>query len=194
MKGYVFITSSGYDPSQGKHVKDPYLGAKPTLGGCMPNIRRLVVPGDHIFVVSGKVKGLQQYLFANFEVEEKINALAAYKKYPDLRLQKREDGQLTGNVIVDARGRQHPLDGHDKLNPAKFERRIENYVVGCNLVALTAPEEVQRGRDESLPILRTVLRREGSSPLKVMGRWSKLDGDQVQELRQWLISLKTGRH
>jgi hypothetical protein len=27
MIGKIFITSSGYDPQLGKHVKDPYLGA-----------------------------------------------------------------------------------------------------------------------------------------------------------------------
>ena len=26
MIGKIFITSSGYDPQLGKHVKDPYLG------------------------------------------------------------------------------------------------------------------------------------------------------------------------
>jgi hypothetical protein len=36
MIGKIFITRSGYDPQLGKHVKDPYLGANPTLGAYDP--------------------------------------------------------------------------------------------------------------------------------------------------------------
>ena len=39
MKAKIFVTSSGYDPDKGKHVKDPYLGPRPTLGACRPDIR-----------------------------------------------------------------------------------------------------------------------------------------------------------
>jgi hypothetical protein len=54
MIGKIFITRSGYDPQLGKHVKDPYLGANPTLGACRPDVRRQLNEGDHIFVISGK--------------------------------------------------------------------------------------------------------------------------------------------
>lgn len=92
MKSYVYITSSGYDPEKGKYLNDPFLGTTPTLGACMPNIRRHVVPGDYIFLVSGKVPGIQQYVVAGFEVADKINALAAYQLFPHLRL------KLLGNL------------------------------------------------------------------------------------------------
>jgi len=36
-KGYMYITSTGYDPERGKSINDPYLGDVPTLGACMPN-------------------------------------------------------------------------------------------------------------------------------------------------------------
>ena len=32
MIGKIFITSSGYDPEKGKHVKDPYLATLQVLG------------------------------------------------------------------------------------------------------------------------------------------------------------------
>lgn len=101
MKGYIYITSSGYDPEQGHHLKDPYLGSIPTMGACRPDIRRRVVEGDHIFVVSGKIKDVPQYVIAGFEVDKKIDMLAAYSCFPHLRLREREDGQLTGNIILD---------------------------------------------------------------------------------------------
>jgi hypothetical protein len=185
IKGYTYITSTGYDPQMGKHIKDPYLGDVPTLGACMPNIRRQVVPGDHIFVISGKVPGVSQYIVGGFEVADKVSALAAYRMFPDLRLRQMDDGQLTGNIIVDARGRQHPLDNHES-----FERRIQNYVIGRNPVVLTEEHEIARGREETMDILRSVLRRRGDTPRDVLGRWSRLDFRQVQELRDWLLSLK----
>lgn len=185
IKGYMHITSTGYDPQKGKHIKDPYLGAVPTLGACMPNIRRQVVPGDHIFLISGKVPGVSQYIVGGFEVAEKVSALAAYRMFPDLRLRQMEDGQLTGNIIVDARGRQHPLDNHES-----FERRIQNYVIGRNPVVLTEEHEIAQGRDETMDVLRSVLRRRGDTPRDVLGRWSRLDFRQIQEIRDWLMSLK----
>lgn len=50
MVGKILITSSGYDPHLGKHVKDPHLGPCPTLGACRPDVRRKLEIGDHIFV------------------------------------------------------------------------------------------------------------------------------------------------
>lgn len=187
IKGYTFITRTGYDPEKGKLIKDPYLGDIPTLGACMTNIRRQVVPGDHIFVISGKIPGLPQYIVGGFEVAEKINALAAYRRFPELRLRKLDDGQLMGNIIVDAQGNQHPLDNH-----SSFERRIANYIVGRNPIALTAPHEIAQGREETLAVLKSILRRSGPSPIKIVGRGgSRLDYKQVLELRDWLLSVKS---
>lgn len=188
IKGYSFITSSGFDPERGKHIKDPYLGDVPTLGACMPNIRRQVVPGDYIFLISGKVPGVPQYIVGGFEVAEKISALAAYKMFPDLRLRRMEDGQLTGNIIVDPRGRQHPLDTH-----SNFERRIkENYIVGRNPIVLSEPEEIARGREETMDILQMLFRKKGVLPRDVVGRCRRLDYKQILDLREWLLSLKIG--
>jgi hypothetical protein len=186
MKGYIYITSTGYDPEKGKSLKDPYLGETPTLGACMPNIRRQVVPGDHIFVISGKVRGVPQYVIGGFEVAEKVHAMIAYRRFPKLRLRQADDGELEGNIIVTSQGRQHPLDTH-----GSFVDRIQDYVVGRNPVALTAPHEVAKGRQETLDLLRQVLRKPGLSPINVVGRCSKLEEEQVLEIRDWLYSLKT---
>ena len=184
MIGEIFITSSGFDPQQGKLVKDPYLGPAPSLGICRPDIRKRVVPGDYIFVISGKVPGVQQYVIGGFEVEEKIHAMAAFQRFPAQRLH-RSDGQLAGNIIVNSRGKQHKLDEH-----RGFERRIDNYIVGKNPIALTTPQEIARGREETLDVLREITRKHGSAPINVIGRGCKLTEDQVLQLRDWLYSIK----
>ena len=88
MVGKIFITRSGYDPERGRHVKDPYLGPGPTLGACRPDIRRRVSQGDHIFVVSGKLPDVQQFVMGGFEVDTKIDAIQAYTKLPQHRLRR----------------------------------------------------------------------------------------------------------
>jgi hypothetical protein len=190
IKGFAMITRQGYDPQKGKHVKDPHLvGGTPTLGACMPNIREQVFPGDHIFLISGKVPNAPQYVVGCMEVAEKINALAAYKRFPENRLRLRQDGQLTGNIIVDARDKQHPLDTH-----SSFARRIENYIVGCDPVVLTEPDEIASGREETLGILQSILGKTGLTPIELISRFgTKLDYKQVQELRDWLIAIKERR-
>src|SRR5579859_1235845 len=71
MKGYIYISGTGTDPSAHKNMNDPILFSKtPTLGGCMPNIRRVVLPGDFIFVVSGMVSAIQQYVVGGMKVAE----------------------------------------------------------------------------------------------------------------------------
>ena len=186
MKGYLFITRSGYDPQRGKHIKDPYLGDTPTLGACRTNIRRYVTEGDHIFVVSGKIKKVPQYVIGGFEVAEKLNAIAAYHRYPHLRLRELGDGQLDGNIIVNSKGKQHYLDNH-----SSFERRIEDYIVGRDPVVLTSDNEIDNGRQETLEVLRTVLSKTGDSPFNMIGRgYTKLDEDQIMALRQWLYRIR----
>lgn len=188
MKGYVYITSSGYDPERGRDLKDPYLGPISTLGACMPNIRKQVVEGDHIFVISGRVRNVPQYVIGGFEVAEKIDALVAYTRYPDLRLQQSADGILSGNIIATPEGTQHPLDTHPA---ATFADRIKNYVVGRNPVALRMPEEIERGRRETTEVLRRVMRKEGVRPIDIIGRCSRLNEEQVAELNRWLLSIKS---
>src|SRR5437879_4794259 len=139
MKGYIYTMFSGADPGLGWQMTDPIFGKVPTLGSCVPNIRRAVAPGDHIFVVSGRAPGVQQYVVGGFKVAEKIDALTAFKRLPENRLHKSADGTVAGNIIVDSRGRHHPLDAHDN-----FERRVENYVIGTMPMALSTPQEVKR--------------------------------------------------
>lgn len=186
MIGNIFITRSGYDPEKGRHVKDPYLGKKPSIGACRPDIRRRVVRGDHIFVISGKIPGLPQYVIGGFEVADKIDAMTAYRMFPEQRLRLRDDGDLEGNIIVDSRGQQHPLDSH-----TSFEQRISDYVIGRNPIQLVTPSEIARGREQTLEVLRSVFRKRGERAVDIVGRWgSKLSEAQVEQLRNWLTSIK----
>ena len=107
MVGRIFITRTGYDPQRGRHIKDPYLSDTPSLGACRPDIRRRLAPGDHVFVISGKVPDANQFVIGGFEVESKIDMREAYRLFPEQRLRRRDDGQLAGNIIVNSKGGQH---------------------------------------------------------------------------------------
>ena len=183
MKGYIYTMFSGADPAYNWTLNDPIFGPKPTLGACVPHIRRAVEVGDHIFVVSGSVPGVKQFIVGGFEVGAKIDALTAYKRFPQYRLRE-GDGQVLGNIIVDSRGRHHPLDDHDN-----FERRIENYIVGRNPVVLTTPQQFKVAREETMDILSEVFNRDGSKPFDIIGRYRKLDEHQVRQLRDRLKDL-----
>jgi hypothetical protein len=188
MIGKIFITSSGYDPQLGKHVKDPYLGPNASLGACRPDIRRQVEEGDHIFAISGKLPNVRQYVMGGFEVEKRIDTQQAYKMFPDRRLHLREDGQLAGNVIVNAKGAQHRLDNHGS---ATFAKRVAaHYIIGTNSVALVKPEEIALGREQTLDALREILKKNGGSPYEIVGHYgARLTEEQVHQLREWLLSL-----
>jgi hypothetical protein len=188
-KGYMYITSTGYDPEKGKSLNDPYLGARPTLGACMTNVRRWVAPGDEIFLVSGKVPGVSQFVIGGFAVDEKIDAMTAYRTLPQHRLRLNSEGKLVGNIIVDSKGQQHYLDTHER---ASFPTRIENYIVGRDPIVLTLPYEIQRGREETTYFLRQLFRKQGAFPIDIMGRASKLDDHQLKDVREWLFSIKDG--
>jgi hypothetical protein len=188
MIGKIFITSSGYDPQRGKHVKDPYLGPNASLGACRPDLRRQIKIGDHIFVISGKLPNIRQFVMGGFEVGQKIHAREAFQMFPEQRLKVRDDGQITGNVIVNSRGAQHRLDTH---SPASFPNRTANYVVGTNCVALHNPEEIALGREQTLDALREILNKDGGSPWEIVGHYgSQLTEKQVRQMREWLTSLK----
>jgi hypothetical protein len=152
----------------------------------MPNIREKVVPGDHIFVVSGKVPAVPQYIIGGFEVAEIISANAAYERFPAYRLRRTQDGEITGNIIVNARGKQHFLDHHKN-----FDRRIKNYIVGRNAIVMATSQEIERARLGTLPFLHTLLGKSGAAPINVIGRNSKLNEHQVKKLLAWLHSLKS---
>jgi hypothetical protein len=89
-----------------------------------------------------------------------------------------------GNIIIDQYGRQNPLDDHDN-----FEQRIDNYIVGRDPIVLVPPREIVRGRLETLDVLKRVLRKDGASPINVMDPRSRLDEDQIEEIRRVLSVL-----
>ena len=187
MIGKIFITSTGYDPQHGKHVKDPYLGPTPTLGACRPDIRRKVQPGDHVFVISGKIKDFNQFIMCGFEVDYKMDAREAYYVFPEHRLKLLENGQVSGNIIVDKKGAKHQLDNH-----ATFDSRLQNYLVGRENLAPTLPEQIALGREQTLFALQDIFKKNGRSPIEIVGRWgSELNEDQVHQLNSWLLSLKS---
>lgn len=191
MIGKIFITRQGYDPELGKHIKDPYLGELPSLGACRPDIRRQLKPGDEIYAISGKVRGANQFVMGGFEVASKLDVRKAFELFPEQRLSVREDGQLGGNIIIDGDGKPHPLDTHEK-EPKRFDRRVLNYVVGTNLITLITPEEIKRGREQTVEALSDILSKPGSSPWKIVGRYGcGLTDSQSRQLRAWLCSLKS---
>lgn len=187
MKGYIYITGTGADPGLHDNLDDPLFGDPPTLGACMTNLREFVDPGDYLFVVSGKAANVQQYILGGMRVAEKIDALAAYGRFPQNRLRRDENGFVRGNIIVDERGRQHPLDHHA---PESFERRIRNYIVGDQATALQTPAEIQLGRDHSLRKLSEIFERPGNRAIDILGRHRKLDENQVHGLMDWLRGIK----
>jgi len=184
MKGYVYTMYAGADPSRGWIMNDPIFGSRPTLGACVPHIRRAVSVGDHIFVVSGRIPGERQFVVGGFEVAEKISALAAFRRFPEHRLRNHKDGQVVGNIIVNSRGQHHPLDEH-----SNFEGRIENYIVGRNPVVLQTPAQIKAAKEDTIPFLSEVFDRKGSRVFDLIGRYRKLDGAQVERMRLWLKRL-----
>lgn len=187
MKGYIYITSTGADPALRNNLNDPVFGEDPSLGACMPNIRRFVEQGDYIFVVSGRTPGVQQYVIGGMQVGEKISTLEAYARFPKNRLRLGNDGLVKGNIIVDADGSQHRLDTHKSDT---FESRIKNFIVGSNPVSLESDAEVALGRKESLNKLSDLFGKRGNRPIDIFGRWSKLDAMQVNDVVGWLEGIK----
>ncbi len=187
MIGKIYVTGNRCDPVEGTHLKDPYLGVNPSLGGCRPDIRKQVQKGDHIFAVSSKLRGIAQVVLGGFEVAEKISVKEAYERFPEQRLRRLPDGQLTGNVIANADGKQHELDHHDKNT---FDRRVENYIVGINPIALVTLEEITEGRARTLEILRDVFGIKGDSIRELMGRGRNLSDKQIEKLRVHLEAVK----
>ncbi len=185
MKGYIYTMYAGADPGHGWVLNDPIFGTVPTLGACVPNIRRVVQEGDYVFAISGRVPGARQFVVGGFQVAEKIHALEAYDRFPQHRVQKTHDGTTMGNIIVTANGRQSRHDAHDN-----FERRVENYVVGCNPTYLDSKPEFDRARRETLQVLSDVVGRQGERVFDIIGRHRKLDAEQVTALVQWLDSIK----
>lgn len=191
MIGKIFITSTGYDPELGKAVSDPYLGDPPTLGACRPDIREKLQIDDHIFVISGKVQGHSQFIMAAFQVDEKIHASEAFRRFPEMRLKRNADGEITGNIIVDSDGNQHELDHHKKKT---FTNRVGNFIVGKNLIAPTSQATLDRVRVETLEVLQDTLGKRADRPIELVTRYgAHLDEEQVLELRSWIERVCRGR-
>lgn len=185
IKGYIYTMFKGADPAEGFELTDPIFGKVPTMGACRPDIRRVVEPGDQIFVISGRHGKAQQYVVGGFAVGRKIPQLAAYAQFPENRQRRDDDGTMHGNVIVLEDGSQNPVDYH-----TNFKNRVDNYIIGQDPIVLETPEEVRRARKETLPALREIFRREGDTIFKIIGRGRRLSGEQVEQMRRWLSGIK----
>lgn len=187
IKGYVYTMFKGADPAEGWAMTDPIFGKGkvPTMGACQPTIRRMVERGDQIFVISGHVSDVQQYVVGGFAVGQKIHQLTAYNRFPENRQHFTAAGHLLGNVIVLPDGTQNPLDYH-----TNFENRVDNYIIGQDPIVLETPEEVRRARAETLNALKSIFQHDGDTVFNVIGRARRMDGDQVEQMRQWLSGIK----
>jgi hypothetical protein len=189
MKGYVYIMFKGADPGQGWTMTDPILGKKPTLGACVPQIRRAVTRGDWIFPISGRMPTVQQYVVGGIRVSEKIDALAAYDRFPEYRQRQLDGGEIRGNIIVTPDGKQAKSDYH-----TNFEGRLDNYLVGDKSIMLNSSDAIERARSETTTFLAKMFGRDDAKkPADAIGRWRKLEESQVEEILDWMKSLKTGR-
>jgi hypothetical protein len=184
MKGYIYKLYTGADPAKGWVFNDPIFGPPPTLGACVPNIRRVVERGDWVYAVSGSIKGYQPYVVGGFRVEDKISALAAYRRLPENRLQLNDEGQVVGNIIVDSKGNQNALDNH-----RGFENRLENYLVGDEMLHVSEPASVARAREQTLPKLSEIFGQPANRTSDIVTRWRRLDEEQIQKLNDWLKTL-----
>jgi hypothetical protein len=186
MKGYIYTTS--VDPGNGVFLNDPIFDGTPTLGACMPNIRRNVQKGDYIFTVSGKTTGVNQYVIGGFEVESKIHALAALDEFPENILRRAEDGTKRGNIIVTADGSRNPIDNH-----TNFENRLENYIIGKNPIHIADPKQVELAREETLSFLKSTFAKDGNRVVDIIGRSSRMEERQIRGMLEWLESIKNAR-
>jgi hypothetical protein len=184
MSGYIYTMAAGADPGHGWIMNDPIFGDVPTLGACVPNIRRAVGEGDYIFVVSGRVRNEKQFVVGGFAVDEKISVMAAYQRFPGNRLQLNEQGQVLGNVIVNGRGEHHPLDEHDN-----FQQRIQNYIVGRDPVILSTPVQQRAGRQTTVDFLSHLFGKSGPRVFDIIGRHRKMSDEQVKATVGWLRDL-----
>lgn len=189
MSSYIFISPRS-DPGMGHPLADPLLtsGSRPTMGSCRPDLRRLVRPGDQIFVISGSMGPKhRQYVIGGLEIAEKLeDQLSALRKFPENAL-RFEAGKKIGNIIVTPDGHQHPQDTH---KAETFENRIKNYLVGCNPVVLETPREVELGRERTVEILSNLFNRSGPRVAQVVGRHRKLSDEQADRLRRELLNIK----
>jgi hypothetical protein len=185
MKGYIYTMFAGADPAEGWKMTDPIYGKVPTLGACMTNIRSAVQKDDYIFSISGRVKNATQYSVSGFGVDEKINALAAFDRFPENRMKIDENGLLVGNIIIDKNGKHLPIDYH-----TNHEERIKNYIVGKNPVIIEGDKQVEKARSETLSMLNDLFGTDKENISKIVGRWRKLNEAQVKDLLSWMNHIR----
>lgn len=187
MKGYIYTMFEGADPGIGWEMTDPIYDKPPTMGACMPQIRRNVITNDYIFNISGRTKGVQQYIVGGFQVKEKINAILARDRFPQYRQVLNDDGTLSGNIIVDENGNQNSFDYHG----GDFEKRIENYIIGKNPIYFEKKSEIEMARgDATIEILQDLFNKKGETPFSIIGRWRKLEEKQIKKLLDWMEHIK----
>jgi hypothetical protein len=91
---------------------------------------------------------------------------------------------VSGNIIVQADGTHDPLDWHSSR---RFRERAGNFIIGSHAITLATPKEVDFGRGETLSTLSRVLHRPTAErEIDVMGKMSKLEERQVQNMLKWL--------
>jgi hypothetical protein len=185
MKGYIYVMFGGADPSVGWEMNDPIFGNAPTMGACRPDIRRAIEQGDYIFPISGSVRNVKPHVVGAMAVDEKINALAAYRRFPQHRMRENERGQLIGNITVDERGRQVALDYHDN-----HLKRIENYIVGRDAIYFDDELEMQQAKQETVDILNEIFKKDETKVHKIIGRCRRMNERQVRELLDWMSKIK----
>lgn len=191
MPSYIFV-SPGSDPGAGLALVDPMLSSKkPSMGTCRPDLRRMVRPGDHIFVISGsRGRTIPQYVIGGMQIDKKLDdQLEALRHCPENML-RRDGNQRVGNIIALPDGTQNQLDNHDKRDQEKFENRIKNYILGKNVVMLKTPREVEIGRNRSVSILSNIFDVPGHRMQQVVGRGRKLSNAQVDQLLRALDDIK----
>lgn len=182
MKGYIYRLYEGADPAKGWIMNDPIFGRPPTLGACVPNVRRLVEPGDWIFCISGRVENYRPFVVGGMRVAEKISALAAYERFPAYRIEQNGTQNL-GNVIVTSDGSIDPRDNHKGA-----EGRIDNYIVGDQQEIVRAAA-IEQAREETLAFLGQLFNKPGNRVHDVIGRWRKLDAGQIDHTVAWIRKL-----
>ena len=187
MKGYIYTMYKGADPAEGWQMTDPIYGKIPTLGACMPNIRKAVEKGDYIFSISGRVANIKQYVVGGFRVDEKIDSLAAYERFPQNRMTVDESGVFLGNIIFDEKGNHLDCDYHKN-----HENRVDNFVVGEDPIVIQGNEQVEKARKETLDFLNKLFGRHEDSIYKVVSRWRKLNEAQIKELLNWMKNIQKG--
>jgi len=186
MKGYIYTLYAGADPGMGFELTDPIFGKVPTLGACMPNVRRNVEKGDYIFAISGRHPKVQQYVIGGFEVNKKIDALTAYNELPENRLVKNEDKSFSGNIIIDEHGKQLPYDTH-----TNYEKRLDNYIIGKNPIILEKEKEIEKARNETINALNDIFRKNGEKVHDIIGRCSRMNENQVKDLMHFMEIIKS---